>query len=150
MPTPTAEYDELETILIALLDAAIENVEVVAYPQANDFPGVIQAGLLIVGDAGDSLNDPDGRFMGGALAQSGTYSFNLDLYVKELRGPHGIRAVIKKIRDAVSGVAAGVAPSPLSMSRFVYRGSRPVQRSDAAKVWNYQVTVDANYKLFST
>jgi hypothetical protein len=87
--------------------------------------------------------------MSGSLAQSGSYSFNLDLYVKELRGPHGIRAVIKKIRDAVSGVAAASPPSPLALTRFVYRGARPVAKSEAAKIWNYQVTVDANFRMLT-
>lgn len=142
--TATAEYSDIEAALITLLDEALTDVDVIAYPESDAFPGVKRTGLLIVGDAGDNLDDPPGRSMGHTFAQSGSYGFTLDLYVKELRGPHGIREIIRQIRNAVSGQA--IAGRGVT---FAYRGARPVKKDDSSKVWNYEITVDANYKLFS-
>lgn len=142
--TATAEYSEVEAELIAVLDEALTDVDVIAYPESDTFPGVRRAGLLIVGDAGDNLDDPPGRFMSQSFAQSGAYSFNLDLYVKELRGPNGVREIIRKIRNAVSGKAIANHRATIA-----YRGSRPVKKNDSSKVWNYEISVDVNYKLFT-
>jgi len=149
MIAATAEYETLEARLIELLDEALEDIDVMAYPESDTLPHVKRSGMLIVGDAGDTVGDPIGRYLGGGLPQAGTYSFSLDLYVKNLRGPHGVRSVIRQIRDAISGQRAAAPPSPLSMTRYVYRGARPVSKNEASKVWNYEITIDANYKLYS-
>ena len=146
-PTATAEYQELEDVLVGWLDAALDDIDVIAYPESNTLPTVKQSGLLIVGDAGDSVGDPSGRYMGGSLPTEGSYRFTLDLYVKNLRGPHGVCEVIRKIREATNGKQAAPSSSPLSLTRFVYRSSRPVAKSETSKVWNYQIELDANYKL---
>ena len=143
----TAEYFDLESALISILDRALEDIDVIAYPESDTFPGVKRSGLLIVGDAGDTLDDPAGRYTSATLAHSGVYNFNLDLYVKELRGPYGIRSVIRQIRDAVDGQRVASPAFPGFPTRFVYRGSRPVGKNEASKIWNYQITVDANYRV---
>ena len=147
--TASAEYSDLEDALVRLLQDALADIDVIAYPESDTMPGVKQSGVLIVGDGGDTVDDPPGRFMGGgAFAQSGTYSFNLDLYVKNLRGPNGIRAIVQQIRNAVNGMSVASPPDPLSQTRFIYRGSRPVKQVEKSNIWNYQIDIDANYRIF--